>query len=134
MVKKVKKIVLLFFGFFYLFANEIKDIDLIKLDKECNEKNLAKSCVKLASVLYVVGKENLDSFFVQNYHKKACDIGGLYSEIGCYQIATTYNIKAFEKNTQNREYYVYMAKKYYKKACEKTNDKSCKMLNPKATN
>lgn len=61
------------------------------------KKKLAKYCVKLASVLYVVGKENLDSFFVQNYHKKACDIGGLYSEIGCYQIATTYNIKAFKK-------------------------------------
>lgn len=42
MVKKVKKIILLFFGFFYLFANEIKDIDLIKLDKECNEKKISQ--------------------------------------------------------------------------------------------
>lgn len=130
----MKKIVLLFFGFFYLLANEIKDIDLVQLDKEC-DKGKIKSCLFIGSILHLnyfynnKNKEEKDIFLSENYFEKACNIEG-DNFGGCFNVAMFYHEKIFTDNNKSmKKYYIHMAKKYYKKHCEKSKENDCEMLN-----
>ena len=113
------------------FAENYKDIEAgkyINLEKECEEGKSAKSCMDLAALLNQTNGHDLDSFFVQNFSKKACELGGLYSSVGCDQIASAYLLKAYDENTTARDYYIHMAKKYFKKSCDRRKESDCEML------
>lgn len=104
-------------------CNEISDI-FIEKDKECDMNYSSKSCLWLA--INVNRVPNPENSFNLIYLEKSCQGESIHpSSNSCSLIADYYF--AEHENTKYKNFFLYLALKYYKKACDIRKQDICDM-------
>ena len=140
----MKKIILLFFGFFLLANENTKNIEkLIKIcktnkdcstlekqilhnDDECFLNKNIQSCILNASIFHLLDDKKYKAI-IFDYSNEACKLDGNFSSFACNFITNDF-ISMYKDNNFLKDYFLNKAKKYFKIGCDKKNQSSCKSL------